>query len=124
MDPYGFALEHFDATGSWRDYEQREGKDSRNRTRITKLPIDSSWAAPGSSDKQNGHEALKKYLVDNRDSMAGGFVRSMLTYALGRRVGFSDSVFVESMQLKWREKDYGMRDLIHGIVQSDEFRSK
>jgi hypothetical protein len=124
MDPYGFALENFDAVGTWRDHEEREGTDSRNRKTINKLPIDSSWTAPGSDQEKNGHKMLKTYLMENSDLMAGGFLRSILTYALGRRVGFSDSLSVERLQAQWKESDYGMRSLIHTIVQGDEFRSK
>ena len=123
MDPYGFALEHFDAIGAWRDHEVRSQGTDKGKV-ITRLEIDSSWTSPGSDRERNGHKELKSHLMENRDSMAEGFLRSILTYALGRRVGFSDSLFVEKLQDQWKENDYGMRSLIHGIVESDEFTSK
>ncbi len=121
MDPLGFGLEHFDAVGQWRDFEAASNERGRP---VKGNAIDARGAMPDRKRTFSGHEQLKTYLMEDHDQMAYGFLKSMLTYALGRRVGFSDGQFVEEMQAEWKQQNYGMRSLIHLIVNSEEFRSK
>lgn len=58
------------------------------------------------------------------DAMTKGLLKSVLTYALGRRVGFADGDFVDRLHADWKEQDYRMRELIHAIVQTQKFQSK
>lgn len=131
MDPLGFALEHFDAIGKWRDKERifmastettLRGRPRRSKSQTREL--DATGVMPDGKRRFDGHEQLKQHLRRDADSLASGLVRSMLTYALGRRVGFADGDFVEAMQSDWKKDDYRMRSLIHAIVASEEFQSK
>ena len=110
IDPLGFGLENFNAIGQWRANEKKA--------------IDATGMMPDRKRSFNGHEELKNYLLEDKDEMAKGFLRSFLTYSLGRRVGFADGEFVDQMQADWKKKEYGMRSLIHTIVQSKEFKNK
>lgn len=123
MDPLGFGLEHFDAIGKWREYEAVASGRSNARRR-NGATIDATGVMPDGKRRFDGHEQLKQYLLQDVDGMAGGLARSMLTYALGRRVGFADADFLDAVQDKWKRNGYGMRELIHVIVQSDEFQTK
>ena len=61
MDPLGFALEHFDAIGRWRD---KDGK----------FPIDTSATLPdGRSFK--GHEELRAILKADRGASPSAWPR-------------------------------------------------
>lgn len=133
MDPLGFGLEHFDAIGRWRDAEtvsasptndkSLSGKERRQQRKKGVLEIDATGTMPDGR-QFDGHEQLKAHLMHSADAMANGLLKSILTYALGRRVGFADGDFVERLQADWKKKDFRMRELIHAIVQTKEFQSK
>jgi mono/diheme cytochrome c family protein len=119
IDPIGFGLENFDAVGLWRT------KDS--------------YAKPGVGRKEweiepagafHGGPAFKDYF-ELRDLVAArhadfvtGFTEALLTYALGRHVGFSDDELVRAIVAQAGTKDDAMRAFIHAVVQSEAFRSK
>ena len=70
MDPIGFGLENYDASGAWRDHDGN-------------FPIDSSGMLPeGTSFK--GSKELKQILRGRSDLFARNLTEKMLTYALGR----------------------------------------
>lgn len=111
IDPIGFGLENFDAIGSWRE---KEGK----------MPIDSSGIMPDGQREFRGAQELKSRLREDLDPTAEALLRAMMTYAVGRRIGFEDDGNVKSLQAGWKVKNYGLRSLIHLLVQSDTFRLK
>ena len=131
MDPLGFALEHFDGIGKWREREtifkpstELTAKGRPRRSKTERRDIDATGVMPDGKRHFDGHHELKQHLLADADDLAKGLARSMLTYALGRRVGFADDEFVDQMQADWKKGDYRMRSLIHAIVQSKEFQSK
>ncbi len=136
MDPLGFALEHFNAIGQWRDKEtplvspetESETNDGkpirRNRNKTDGLDIDATGVMPDGARNFDGHEQMKSLLLDESEGLAKGVMKSMLTYALGRRVGFADGDYVKRLHGQWKQEGYGMRELIHAIVQSTEFQTK
>ena len=72
-----------------------------------------------------GSRELVSYLLENKQAeFAEGFSKHLLTYALGRRVGFADGEFVDMMQTRWKSDGYRMQSLIHAIVSSEEFQTK
>ncbi|HEX4413313.1 MAG TPA: DUF1592 domain-containing protein, partial [Lacipirellulaceae bacterium] len=78
IDPYGFALEAFDAIGGHRD------KDLGDR------PIDTRVKAMDGSEF-DGLDGLRNYLLTKRrDAFMRQFCRKLLGYALGRSVQLSD----------------------------------
>jgi len=48
----------------------------------------------------------------------------LLVYATGAGISFADRQVVEQILDSAEENDYGIRTLIHEIVQSDTFQSK
>ena len=106
MDPLGFALENFDATGAWRDSDG-------------KFPIDAAGKlANGTSFK--GPRELKQALKSNK-----GFVRSltkkMMTYALGRGLEYYDKCACDEITAQADRQGDKFSSLIVGIVTSDPF---
>ncbi|MEM1294484.1 MAG: DUF1592 domain-containing protein [Verrucomicrobiota bacterium] len=128
MDPLGFGLERFDAIGTWlapgTEPSATENHQPNRKRKRAAPEIDASGVMPDRKRTFNGHEELKAHLMTDQDAMAEGFVKSILTYALGRRVGFSDGLFVDQLLAEWKAEDYGMRTLIHQIVESEPFQSK
>ena len=106
MDPLGFALENFDATGAWRD---QDGK----------FPIDASGKLTNGT-AFSGPRELKQVLKGNKN-----FVRSvtnnMMTYALGRGLEYYDHCATDEIIKKAGSQGYRFSALVVGIVTSDPF---
>jgi hypothetical protein len=110
IDPWGIALENFDAVGSWRD--EIKGK-----------PVDASSLL---FNKQNldGIDGLKRFLLtDRQDQFASAMVHKLATYALGRPLTFSDRAGLDALTVKFRTNGDRLGDLITLIVTSDLFQS-
>jgi hypothetical protein len=45
----------------------------------------------------------------------------MMTYALGRELGFSDRDYVNGVLEKIKTKERGLRTLVHAIIESPVF---
>ena len=75
--------------------------------------------AAGLKIKQANTNIMAKYKHENE--IAKGLTRKLLTYALGRRIGFSDRDDVQNIANDVSKKNYGLRALVHAIVQSDIF---
>jgi hypothetical protein len=98
IDPFGFALEGFDAIGRAREAETK-----------TVLP---------DSTHVNGLDDLRRYLLSTRrDDFLHQFSRKLLGYALGRRVQLSDKPLIDAMV----KSDHRLGTLIELIVQSPQF---
>ena len=112
MDVIGFGLENFDTTGQWRDVEKVGRKE---------VPIEPGGTLPGGLSFGNAQE-LKKALLAHEDALARELLESMLAYALGRTVEFSDADDVEAMLAKLKPDDYRLRSMIREIALSPLFR--
>src|SRR6478752_6119490 len=77
MDPLGFALENFDATGMWRD-----------RDRYAGTAIDSSGELPDGT-RVNGPDDLRKALLRHPEQFVQTFAEGLLTYATGSRLEYT-----------------------------------
>jgi hypothetical protein len=127
IDPPGFALENFDVLGGWRErYRSTEtgdkvqgiGKNGHAFTFKNGQPVDAS--GPGFQNIIG----LKKLLLKDERQIARNATSQLITYATGAPVSFGDRAAVERI-LSAAEKDrYGLRTLIHQIVQSELFTHK
>jgi len=109
MDAYGFALEHFGATGQWRD--QDDG-----------FPIDSTGAIDGVGEFANHLELIGKLGEDSEELLARSFVSKLFIYALGRGLEKTDRPAIRQVLDKYRADGYPVRDLLRGVVESVPFR--
>ncbi len=105
IDPLGFALEAFDATG-----RLREGR------------VDNAGVLPDGSAFE-GHDGLKELLRTKRE---GEFVRHfasrLLVFALGRELRFTDERALVTMLGRVREAGGSSRALVREIVLSYPFQ--
>ncbi len=108
IDPFGFALEPFDAIGRLRE------KDLSGRAvdAAVKLRDGTEFAGP---------EGLRTYLTQKRlQDFRRTFIRKLLGYALGRSVTLSDQALVEGIL---KELDHtGLEGVVRSIVGSKQFR--
>ncbi len=109
MDPLGFALEHFDAIGKWRD--TGEGGD----------PIDASGVFPDGT-RFEGLGGLKAMLLDRREQFVQTVLEKLATYALGRGLEHYDMPTVRRIMREAAPGDYRWSDLVLGIVESTPFQ--
>jgi len=118
LDPYGLALENYDAIGQWRDRANGEG------FRGPKTPLlDVSGTFPDGKTFTTLQE-YKAGLLAKKDQFALAFVTKMLTYALCRPVGYTDHKLVDELTAELRRHDYRIQTLIYAIVTCEAFRTK
>ncbi len=106
MDPLGFALENFDATGAWRDMDG-------------KFQIDASGELSNGT-KFSGARDLKKVLKGNKNFVRG-LARKVMTYALGRGLEYADKCAVDAAVEQVEKNGGKFSSLITAIVTSDPF---
>jgi len=108
IDPYGFALEHYDAIGRIREFD------------IVGDPVNSSTqTADGTAI--TGIDGLRDYLAhERRDAFVRQFSRKLLGYALGRESILSDGPLLDEM-VKQCATDDRVGTLVRMIVLSPQF---
>jgi hypothetical protein len=119
LDPYGIALENFDAIGKWRDRQNGEGFKGDAKS----PPLDVSGVLPSGRTYNNLAE-YKKALVAEKGRFVRGFTKKMLTYALGRSVGATDRQTIDEVVRIVERDDYRMQSLVQAVVASEAFRMK
>ncbi len=120
LDPWGQALEQFNAIGLWREKIVRPIHGKKN----IELAVDASAKLPDGREIQ-GISGLKTYLKEHRrEQFARAFVSKVLTYALGRSLEFSDETLVSDLTNQFLKNNLRVRDLLVAIVQQPDFQSK
>ena len=118
LDPYGLALENYDAIGKWRERFNGEG------FRGDRGPVLDVSGELLDGTKFSTLDEYKAILMTQKDRFARAFAVKLLTYALGRPVGYTDHEVVDSLVVALKKNDYRIQSLIHGIVESEPFRTK
>jgi Protein of unknown function (DUF1592)/Protein of unknown function (DUF1588)/Protein of unknown function (DUF1587)/Protein of unknown function (DUF1585)/Protein of unknown function (DUF1595)/Planctomycete cytochrome C len=109
MDPLGLSLENFNALGRWRDKERGQ-------------PVDSSGELI-TGEKFTTVQDLKRVLANQRGR---DFYRclseKLLTYALGRGLGYYDVEAVDKLVERLESKSGNAIELLIGVVDSVPFQ--
>ena len=108
IDPLGLALDNFDATGAW-------------RIKDNEVPVDSEGELYDGT-KVNGPAGLREALLRHQDVFLLSFTENMLTYALGRRVEYSDMPMVRAIVRDAKRHDYKLSAFVQSIANSQAFR--
>jgi hypothetical protein len=110
IDPFGFALEGFDAIGRRRMHD------------AAGLPIDTNAELPDGTSVE-GLDGLRNYLlIKRRDDFLRQFCRKLLGYSLGRSVQLSDKPLLDTMLTELNANDHRISIAIELIVRSPQFR--
>jgi len=132
IDPPGFALENFDVMGGWRERYRAEGdgvaepgiaKSGQKFAFHLALPVDASGELADGRKFSDIREFKQLLLADERQ-IARNLAQQLVVYATGARVRFADRDEIEKALERASSSHYGVRSLVHGIVQSELFRSK
>jgi hypothetical protein len=108
IDPLGLALENFDATGKWRVKDGGAAVDAGGQL------------FDGTSIE--GPAGLRSAVLRHKDAFLLSFTRSLMTYALGRRVEAADMPAVRQIIRAAEAQDYRISAFITGIVESSAFQ--
>ncbi len=108
IDPIGLALENFDATGKWRIRDGGMAVDTKGQL------FDGTAI--------EGPDGLRDALLRHKDVVLLSFTRSLMTYALGRRVEAFDMPAVRRIIRDAEAQNYRISAFVSAIVESDAFR--
>jgi hypothetical protein len=107
MDPLGFALEHYDAIGKWRETDS--GAEINSTIKLSGKTIDSP-------------AAFRAALLDRKDEFIRTVVEKLMTYALNRGVEYTDAPTVRQFTRNLQQNDNHWSILIADIVKSPQFQ--
>lgn len=133
MDPPGFALESFDVMGGWRDRYRavKEGVKPENGFGLNgqafafyyALPVDCAGELVDGRAFKDIRE-FKRLLLQDELPIARNLAKQLTIYATGAPVRFSDREEIERIVQLSSSRQFGLRTIVHGIVQSDLFQMK
>jgi len=131
IDPPGFALETFDVMGGWRDF-YRVPKSTGYVIKLARFggrPVHRGPAVESGYTMPDGRAfaditAYKALLLEDKEPIVSALAANLLTYATGAPVQFADRDDLAAIVAEVRAKNYGLRSLIHAIVQSRPFLHK
>ncbi len=129
IDPPGSALESFDVIGGWRENYRSLGRGEAVSIEGRKMPYQKGPKVDPSDVLADGRrfrdiDELKELLLADKDQLARGLAGKLVTYATGQPPRPADRPEIEAIVGRIRGKDYGLRTLVHEIVQSELFRHK
>ncbi|MDP6354940.1 MAG: DUF1592 domain-containing protein, partial [Planctomycetota bacterium] len=133
IDPPGFALENFDVMGHWRNNYRSltqgskkiagVGRSGNEFVHYVAQKVDASGKTVGGDTFTDVIE-YKKHLLKDERAIARNLAEQLIVYATGEPVGFADRDELADILDKSRSTDYGVRTLIHEIIQSPLFLRK
>ena len=119
IDPWGVALENFDATGIFRIMAPVRSGSKKEQQAVV---LDAKTSLPDGT-QLSGVEDLKHHLLtERREHFARAVVRRLSGYALGRSLDLTDREEIERMTENFSDDGLRLRGLIVELVCSDSFR--
>ena len=119
VDPFGMALENYDATGMWRDRQNGEGMRGDKNSPA----LDVSGKLPDGTEFKTVQE-FKKALVAQKQNFIKGFTEKLLCYALGRPIAYGDHLTVDQIMADAAKNDYRLQEIIQATVSSSFFQTR
>ncbi len=110
MDPLGFSLENFDATGEWRTKEA-----AGVRRRVGPAGRRHAGGRPGGAAQA---------ILKHPEQFVRTMTEKMLTYGLGRGLEYYDMPVVRSIARDAAAQNYRFSSIVIGIVKSAPFQMK
>ncbi len=133
FDPAGFALESFDIAGGWQERYRALGEIGEPAEGIglngliftyrNAEPVDPSGVLEDGRAFEDIHSFKSLLLADER-AIARNLVNQLVLYATGAPVSFGEREQIEAILDSCQKSEYGVRSLIHAVVQSDLFKIK
>ena len=108
IDPLGLALEDFDVTGAW-------------RIKDNEVPVDVNGDLYDGT-RMEGPAGLRAALMKHQDMFLTGFTESLMTYATGRRIEYSDMPAIRAIVRDAGKKDNTLSAFVMGVVNNSAFK--
>jgi hypothetical protein len=132
IDPPGFALECFDPIGGYRQFYRAS---ARTKGGLVQLPGYTGRAFYRGPDVETGgvtHDGnafedvdhYKRLLLSAPAQITRSLAGKLLTYATGAEPQFADREVIEEIVRRTAAANYGLRTLVHEVVDSRPFRNK
>ncbi len=133
MDPPGFALESYDVMGAFRDRYRAVaenvkpvpgfGMNGQAFAFHYGLPVDATGELPDGRPFRDVRE-FKQLIAQDVQPLARHLASQLIIFATGAPVTFSDRSALDQILQRTAAGNYGVRSLIHEIVQSGIFQTK
>jgi hypothetical protein len=146
IDPPGFALESFDPAGQWREvYRTLDGVGNVKTPRpqpkafegqvllgrdilgplpwLPSNPVDASGQLLNGKTF-NGTKQFKQLMLEQPRVVARCLAAKLITYATGQATDPGDILALDDIVLETEKHSYGLRALLHAVIQSELFRIK
>lgn len=134
IDPPGLALENFDVVGGWRTrYRGPEaGGSGLERVELATLPGSEAWVgaavepagALAGGEVFDSIDVYKAIILRDPEVLVRNLAAKLIVYGTGSGVEFADRRPIDRIVAAVRDHGYGLRSLIHAVVQSDLFRNR
>jgi hypothetical protein len=118
IDPIGFGLENFDASGKWRIAAKHEITPKNKKGTID--PSGAFYKGP----KFDSFYKFRDIIASRKNDFSRSFTKALIEYALGRPVAFTDDVLLDSIIKQAHSKNNALSEFIYAIVLSPSFQSK
>ena len=125
-------MESFDVIGGFRDrYRSVKFGDTPEDRLLGRriweykynLAVDPSGETPD-GESFSDIKSYKRTLAKKKRQLAENLVRQLVVYSTGAEIQFADREKIESILDQCEKSEYGVRSLIHAMVQSKLFRHK
>lgn len=122
IDALGFALEHFDAIGAWREKERRPiGDFAEGKSREFAIVDASPWA---DGTQIAGPAGLRDVLLRNESQFRKALLTKLFIYAVGRTPDLAAERDLAAILQQFAEKPLGLRTLITAFISSPPFQRR
>ena len=108
IDPLGLALENYDVTGRWRNFDRG-------------VPVDPTGELYEGT-QVDGPAGLRAALLSHEETLWRSFTENLMTYALGRRVEYYDMPTIRAVARAAGRNDNRISAFILGLVNSGAFQ--
>jgi len=108
IDPLGLALENYDVTGRWRNFDRS-------------VPVDPKGELYDGT-KVDGPDGLRAALLSHEETLWRTFTENLMTYALGRQLEHYDMPAVRAIVRDAAKQDYRLSAFVQGVARSQAFR--
>lgn len=132
IDPPGFALESFDVMGGLRSRYRAMGEGTpevglgRGGQKFAfhlALAVDSTGEMPDGRTFEDVRQ-FKRRLLEEERVIARNLAKQYIVFATGKPVRFSDRAELERILDEAKAGGYGVRSLLHAVIQSGLFLQK
>lgn len=117
IDPFGFALDQYDAVGQWRQHEKVAAGTGEDPL------VDASGVLPDGRAFNDVVE-FKRLLLDDREKVARAFIEQLCTYALRRVLTVDDRDDLAAIEVDAKANGYRVKDIIRAVALSELMRKR